>query len=539
MKPDNAKLPVTSLTAQFGDAALVKMLDAAKKVPDVKELAARLQLQQVQHWLQTKKSPDDVFELLALSKAGGALFESPRLSSWVNYVDQFNARYPDESVRLIATLRASYKSEDLTKMLNAAKKTPRMASVARRVEADQRWAMKDTPENFFLQLKLGKMGDDLIGSPQLTTWVSFMKEYNAKNPSAKATLIGTLTASYGDARLARMIEAAMKVKDTQRTGKRLQTEQLQRWLDGGRTPDEVFTLLKLDKVDASLFQSPSMNTWSKYLNAYNAKNPDEKTSLIPVLVAHYGDKRALEMVRLVGKAKSLESSAATLQAELMQHWLALRTEPSQVLTLLNLEKAGDDLLANPLFGTWTKYADDFRAKFPDEETSLMAALMRYYKEDDLATMAARSYGVPGAKKAAERVQAELFTSWMQARKNPYRLFLELRLRNAGDKVFESPLFSFWTRYFDDFTKFSGERTSMVSALSDQFGDARLVQMLVSAAKVPSTETLATKLQDDLLNLWLEAKRSPKEVAALLSRGDSDASAKLLQDYKTEFAAIAR
>ncbi|POM78773.1 Secreted RxLR effector peptide protein [Phytophthora palmivora] len=77
----------------------------------------------------------------------------------------------------------------------------------------QAWLKRgDSTDFVFKALKLQKAGDNLLDSPHLTAWISYMKLFNKENPTKKASLIATLTAHYGDQGLAKIIEAGKQVK---------------------------------------------------------------------------------------------------------------------------------------------------------------------------------------------------------------------------------------------------------------------------------------------------------------------------------------
>ncbi|KAG6616538.1 putative secreted RxLR effector peptide protein [Phytophthora cinnamomi] len=134
----------------------------------------------------------------------------------------------------------------------------------------QRWlAGGNTVDDVFKLLKLNKAGDDLLISPLLDTWSTYMQIANKENPAKKTTLFATLTAHYSDNGLARMIEAAKKVKSKANTAKRVEVTQIQTWLGNKQTPGDVFKLLKLNNAVDDVLTSPALNTWSNYLNVFN------------------------------------------------------------------------------------------------------------------------------------------------------------------------------------------------------------------------------------------------------------------------------
>ncbi|GMF52818.1 unnamed protein product [Phytophthora fragariaefolia] len=62
------------------------------------------------------------------------------------------------------------------------------------------------------------------------------------------------------------------------------------WLKKGKVADDVFTKMKLNKISGEkLFQDQKFLGWVKYVDDFNAKNPDKATSMIPTLTKNFGD----------------------------------------------------------------------------------------------------------------------------------------------------------------------------------------------------------------------------------------------------------
>ncbi|KAF4128957.1 hypothetical protein GN958_ATG21869 [Phytophthora infestans] len=245
------------------------------------------------------------------------------------------------------------------------------------------WAKKgDTTNYVFKALQLQKAGDNLLDNPQLAALISYLRLFNEANPAKKTTLIATLTTHYGNQDLARIIEAGQQVPKTARMANRLQTEQIQLWMGQGKSPEQVFGLLKLNKfwpfgwVSSDLFSKPGLTTWIKYLDDFNEANPDKKKTLISILSARYSDKTLANMLIEANKVRGTSSIAKRIQTEQTQLWLKKGLQPDDIFTMLQLEKAGDTLFENPLFSAWIKYADDFRLLY-DTGLATMSTLISH------------------------------------------------------------------------------------------------------------------------------------------------------------------
>lgn len=175
-------------------------------------------------------------------------------------------------------------------------------------------------DDVFKLLTLDNAADDILANSQFQAWIDYMKLFNKENPKSQTTLIKTLTAHYGDDGLAKIIESAKQVPATAKRGTRLQTEQIHLWLAQEKTPDNVFSMMKLDKAGAELFKQPQAITWAKYVDAFNKANPDKKTTLFLGLTT-YDEETLVNMLIAAKKIPSTEDIAIRVQADLTQLWL--------------------------------------------------------------------------------------------------------------------------------------------------------------------------------------------------------------------------
>ncbi|KAG2872340.1 hypothetical protein PC114_g26434 [Phytophthora cactorum] len=321
---------ISVMARYYGDETLTKMLFEAMKTPSTANIAAKFHEEQIQLWLNTQKSPGDVFKFLSLNKADEKLFDNPQFMTWVKYVDDLSKGYSDKKTTVMSVLATHYNNDGLVKLLESARNAPRSSKLVKRLEAEQKWLTKETPDDLFKRLKLDKMENDVLISPQLKTWINYMKEYNAANPKYQTTLIGTMAANYGNVKLVKVRDEAMKVKGTASTAKKLQSELFQRWVQKGWAPNYIFqSVLHLDEAGDKIFTNPLVVTWGKYLSAFNRDNLGKETTVWTKLAATDYDPD--DVIRIPGEAFSK----------------------------MGLTNAGDDLLANPQFVNWIQYLDDF------------------------------------------------------------------------------------------------------------------------------------------------------------------------------------
>ncbi|KAF1773261.1 hypothetical protein GQ600_12456 [Phytophthora cactorum] len=303
-------------------------------------------------------------------------------------------------------------------------------------------------DDVFKFLLLDDAADDL-----LRAWISYMKRFNTANLPKKTSLIATLTAHYGDEGMAKIIEGAKQVSSTASIAKRLESELMQLWLGQKHSVDDVFKLLKLDEAGDQLFAQPQVVAWAKYVDEFNELHPDKQVSLFSALTARYPNEETLvKMLIATKKSPSVENIAVRVQSEQTKLWQANK-------------KSRPTLTADK-----TSRTQNF----------------------------------------AKRLRSELLREWYDTLKPGDFVFKALKLDKTGSKVFERSLFALWKEYME-FVSLKDPRikVNMLTPLIKVYGERKLVKILTTAENVPSTKTIATNLQEALLNRWLDDKKKPE------------------------------
>ncbi|KAE8907035.1 hypothetical protein PF002_g18080 [Phytophthora fragariae] len=158
-----------------------------------------------------------------------------------------------------------------------------------------------------------------------------------------------------------MIEAGAKNWKTEDLATKLQTQQVQHWLTTAIDPDDVFRIMTLDKVKKDILSNPAFSAWAKYAGDFNAKYPEQPTSMIPTLLNHYSDAALFILTETAKNVKETKSIATKLHEQLVHVWLKSRKTPDDTLVDLGLgtkktkntdyEKPLDILLEKPLFNS--------------------------------------------------------------------------------------------------------------------------------------------------------------------------------------------
>ncbi|KAL4115005.1 hypothetical protein PRIC2_013901 [Phytophthora ramorum] len=528
----------------------------------------------VQGWLKKGMITDDIAGLLTLGKAADDLLTGSLLNAWVSYIKLFNKENPGEKMSMVATLTARFGDEAVATMVEAAKKVPKTAIIAKQVQAEQiqQWLVAGkTPTDVFALLKLKNEGTRLFYQPQLTTWVKYMDEFNTVNPGTQLTSIAILKKYYADDVLAKMIATVRKTSSTSDTAKRLETELLREWFNSMKSPTDILRLLNLHKAGLKASESPLftvwknyiqlfntvdprfkmdmlegwlkkdkitedtfrlltlgnaaddlltgslLNAWVSYIKLFNKENPAEKMSIIATLTARFGDEAVATMVEAAKKVPTSAAIAKQVQAEQIQHWLAAGKVPDDIFVLLKLNKEGTRLFAQPQLNAWVKYMDEFNMAKPKRKTTLLSALSTRYNEPTLVQMMIAAKKVPSTNSLALRLQYEQTRFWLRANQNPADIFVMLKLHRAGDTLLSNPLFGAWAKYTADFRKINpGTEFTTMGTMRNYYKDDILTNMILAAGKFSSTSDLARRLEAELLREWYFAAKSPLGVFRLLN-----------------------
>ncbi|ETM38177.1 hypothetical protein L914_15449, partial [Phytophthora nicotianae] len=197
-------------------------------------------------------------------------------------------------------------------------------------------AISDTA---FTMLKLDQAGDDLFKSPQFLKWVHYVTVVAKKKTTT--VMLSTLTAGYSDTALIQMLEATRKTPETEKIATRLQRRQVKIWMRSGKTADDIFMVLKLDKKIENLLTNPNLETYVTYMNLFNKYSPGRETTLVNTFVTFYGDEAVAKVIEAGKKVESTEEFAKDLQVALFSQWMWEGAQPKQIWKMLHLEKSTD------------------------------------------------------------------------------------------------------------------------------------------------------------------------------------------------------
>ncbi|KAF4031982.1 hypothetical protein GN244_ATG16135 [Phytophthora infestans] len=157
---------------------------------------------QLQLWLASGKSADDVFSKMKLKSVEGNALANPKFQVWLKCVDDFNQKNPREAKPAATALTSQYGDDKygnawLSRILDAGMEDEHTKAIALKLHAQrlESWKDKNTPAlDVFDFLRLSE--HNLLTSPLLTPWLKYAKEFHGRNPD-KMSLMITLSIGLG------------------------------------------------------------------------------------------------------------------------------------------------------------------------------------------------------------------------------------------------------------------------------------------------------------------------------------------------------
>lgn len=150
--------------------------------------------------------------------------------------------------RLLRTSATADEDDGERDQLSELKKIVDLAKSKFDASKVQIWLMKKkTGVDVLNKLELGGDAVAALKSSKMAILEKFFTKFNQMNPNNQISLIGTLTAHYGDDAVAKALVSTRKYGDglAKDTAAKLSTQLLEGWLNSEKSVDDVFSLLKL------------------------------------------------------------------------------------------------------------------------------------------------------------------------------------------------------------------------------------------------------------------------------------------------------
>ncbi|KAF4131898.1 hypothetical protein GN958_ATG18931 [Phytophthora infestans] len=230
----------------FEDKRFFRVLERAKKLPNTKNTATRLQLEKASTVFESGKPPGEIFKLLALDNVGDDILADTLFNMWMTYLKIFNKEHPNHQESWFTTLRVNYAWSGVEIIIETGTQNPSTRGMAEKVEDafHNYWLdSKKAPDLAFRFLYLDKAGEKTLANPKFNTWVKYLKNFNERYPEDTTTVIDGLRANYNDRQLHRTLKRAKEDSSTEELATDLQSALIHNWRDAKRTPDELKRML--------------------------------------------------------------------------------------------------------------------------------------------------------------------------------------------------------------------------------------------------------------------------------------------------------
>ncbi|ETI30095.1 hypothetical protein F443_22784 [Phytophthora nicotianae P1569] len=501
---------ILTLIKHYGDDKVYEMIEFAKYSPETKDLATRLRADLVEHWVATRKDPDEVFRVFKIDKAGTHELRSPEFIAWTKYVDELKVNNP--ATLMIPTLRKHYTEFGILSAITSAKSVEGTKGIAAKLEDELilLWLhSRKTPDDLRVDLDLRKWTSTFLENPVL---LKYLNVYFSKYPDKKTAVFEKFTLELGDENVAKKLVRASSEDATKDIAKNLQSAQLEMWLNNGKSADDVFNSLKLHYTTSDFSHSPLGNTWVSYMNAIVKNDPSKTPTLFANLETRLSDRPLLQILQMVKTNSTMKDAAIKLETKTIHKIFTSGKPPKDTFELLGLDGVGDNILSSPLFQRWKNYVNDFNEKNPNHQESWFKPLRIAYGRFGVESVIDKGMQVSSTVGIAKQAERARLTEWLDMGKTPIVVFKYLHLNEAGEKTLASPKYKEWVEYLNDFNhRYPDLKTAVIDGIRANYYDINLLPILNAAKKDPSTEKLATQLQNALIDKWVAEKKEPAQL----------------------------
>ncbi|KAL8022787.1 hypothetical protein Plhal710r2_c007g0031561 [Plasmopara halstedii] len=315
------------LSLHLSDEFVNKLLGESKLMPSTRDFFEILETQRIQHWADGDVPLDKAIERLNSGSKRNSHFFSRLIKLYHEYSnhhsDSLSKNYiPDnELITFIgeATSVSLENAEQLKKMLfrNWFNRAMKPTDIKKRDDQTNPRFELDLKEysNYYTlaQRRLLEHVGDLKSKNSdagsvFADFITLIRDLNKKNPTEQLSVFAALTACFNEHEASAMIEAAKLDPSTKEIALQLETEQIEYWLDTGKTPLDVVKLLDFENERFVM-----LHKWEKFCAAYRARNPNSPIDPIDILDPYFDE---FTLVSFVSK----NSNAKQLRDMLFQHW---------------------------------------------------------------------------------------------------------------------------------------------------------------------------------------------------------------------------
>ncbi|CAI5703709.1 unnamed protein product [Peronospora effusa] len=543
------------LKEKFDDKQISELIVYAKTKPANNDIVIKLEKALMEFWKKQKKSVDEVFELLRLHTSKDGVLTNPAFNQWYSYFEMVNEKHGNkESVIDFLSSKKGMTFEDFMK------DELEKANLETKSRVDE----------LFVDLRLKRAGGRLFADPLFNFWRACLEKFNAAHSNnSQTSVVQFLRTVYADKRLVDLINAERKVTDSAEYASRFEEDLCATWLSDGKSLDDVFELLDLNRAGYKLLEDPSMKTFAKFTQVVSMDSKE----LPKTKEASFEENEILRGIKISSGTGELESTDS--EKALLRLWFTQKKDPQEVYEmffgqgkLYRILKKKGNLFEIPLFITFVKYSEGYSrtkrlatddevvitsedklwgtdptymVKYVDREFDVSLPLQNEFKYEleklgemimsvkesssesvkasaskPVKASSSNSVKESSALYAVNRVEGGLFRIW-NAEVLLDRVFKLLKLNTEMTPVelFENPSFRWWVDYADNFFTQAKHTQETGKTLMKVFEPSTNLAWLKNARLEENTKEFADRVWSNLLKEHLQADTSPEVVKTKL------------------------
>ncbi|KAK1937085.1 hypothetical protein P3T76_009863 [Phytophthora citrophthora] len=379
--PAKAKVDmISALTKRYGDEALAKMLATTEDDRIIREMKAI----QLNNWDLDKRSVEDIYKLLKLDKDSDKLLENPLMATWVAYATKLDNENPYGAV--FSTLSTRYEGKAFAIMLQNGKEFDDSVEIADKLEVFlmNTWQReKKSVVDIYKLLNLDKDGDQFFQNPLFETLSRYATFVNQKD--SFSGVFSLLQSRYDDEKLADLLVTMKNWWPRNVLTKQLEDLLLKTWQSQGKTLDDVFKLLKLEK-ERELLYSKSFLTWVSF--AVEVEK-DPYRMIFSTLKRIYGEKTLTTLIVHAFDKPATLTLAEKLENILIHDWVKAKITVRDAFVRLKLNAEGENVFESMALSTWVSYTKEIERGNADK--ALVAVLREQFGDAELPRIIAKAH----------------------------------------------------------------------------------------------------------------------------------------------------
>lgn len=230
-------------------------------------------------------------------------------------------------------------------------------------------------------------------------------------------------------------------------------------------------------------------------------------------------------------------------------WVQSKVHPKDLFSTLRLGESAAKLDDNPNLLQWFRFVAPYQTKHGEKailNLDVYYLLLETHSNQELMTLLKSLKKTPGLSKFASNIQESLSGAWVSKtllkETSSKTAFEVLRLKEAGSKLDDTPVFHQWLKYVEAYRAKRGTvmfgDIDMFSLLQKTMPERELTTLFYSLRKVPNMKNNAETMQRFMFwksktsrktmnDVWLKFREPPEEMFKVLrvaesrARDDSD------------------